>query len=78
MNEIKNDIQKSRLRWDFEWEKREYLRKFYTQKWRENHQKKDPEPDGYTKLERYKNEREKLRGNTRKEEAGNRYGWRFL
>ena len=36
------------------WEEREYLRKCYTQKWRENDQEEVPEPNGQIKLERIK------------------------
>ena len=32
--------------YDADGKKREYLRKCYTQKWRENDQEEDPEPDG--------------------------------
>ena len=42
-------------------EKRGYLRICYTQKWRENDQEEDSEPDGLIKQKGYINERKKLR-----------------
>jgi hypothetical protein len=44
---IKNDIQKSKMAWTCEVdEKRGYLRKWYTQKWRKSEHEEDSESDG--------------------------------
>ena len=52
MDEIQEDIKKSRLTvWTCDMDERRED-KCYTQKWKENEQDKDPEPDGCTKLEK--------------------------
>ena len=52
------------------WEKREYVRQCYTQKWSEKYQQEDPEPNGQTKLERVSKRDKKIGKKYKKNKSG--------
>ena len=73
VDEIKSDIQKSRLRWfGYMMRMREQRipKKMLHTQMEENNQEEDPEPDGQGKLQGYRNERGTLGRSTRKQEMG--------